>query len=149
MNSTDYEIYDIDYEQAKNSSIFKILKSKDFDKIMDIYDSQRIKSIYVKDFNKVMAALEFGTIAIQLNAVSKNTHLELDYLIRCKCDFGAYSSYVSYGYAECDSDLDTNNLEADMFQTLMNFAEENNLYWNRLNMLSSKMFEKKYLVNKR
>lgn len=148
MNSTDYEIYDIDYEQAKNSSIFKILKSKDFDKIMDIYDSQRIKSIYVKDFNKVMAALEFGTIAIQLNAVSRNGYLELEYLIRCKCDFGEYSSYISYGYVECDSDLDVNNIEADMFQTLMNFAEENNLYWNRLNMLCSKMFEKKYLVKR-
>ncbi|NFH40736.1 hypothetical protein [Clostridium sporogenes] len=120
------ENYNISFEEAKEMNIYKHSKY--------VEDIENYFKNYKNEDKEVIADLEFGNIAIELNVDSVDGVKSLGYYISSKC----IEDYRSDGewYGGDDKTLDKvvlDNLEENMFNCLMKYAKENNLKWSKLN----------------
>ena len=77
--------------------------------------------------------MELGNIDIELTISDTGEELIAGYYICVKYDKGNnIIEWESYDWVE-DEVIITDNLEKDMFNIMMKFAKENNLYWSRPN----------------
>ncbi|HCL4455247.1 TPA: hypothetical protein N2D10_003274 [Clostridium botulinum] len=120
------DFYNISFEEAKLMNIYKY--SKYINNIEEYFKN------YKNEDKEVIADLEFGNIAIELNIDNVDGVKSLGYYICSKC----IEDYRSDGewYGGDDKTLDKvnlENLEEDMFNCLMKYAKENNLKYSKLN----------------
>ncbi|HID0768151.1 TPA: hypothetical protein ACXDAZ_002681 [Clostridium botulinum] len=120
------EIYNIDFEEAKEMKIYKHSKY--------VEDIENYFKNYKNEDKEVIADLEFGNIAIELNVDICDGVKSLDYYVCSKCseDYRSDGEWYS-DYEPLDDKMDLYNLEDNMFNCLMKYAKENNLKWSKLN----------------
>ncbi|HDK7194999.1 TPA: hypothetical protein PTV74_003306 [Clostridium botulinum] len=120
------EIYNIDFEKAKSMNIYK--HSKYVNNIKEYFNK------YKKEDKEIIADLEFGNIAIELNVDNIDGVKSLDYYVCARCSEDYNRDGVWYGGDDkILYKVNLDNLEEDMFNCLMKYAKENNLKWSKLN----------------
>lgn len=119
------ESYNISFEESKLMDIYKY--SKYVNNIEEYFNK------YKNEDKEIIADLEFGNIAIELNIDSVDGVKSLDYYICSKCieDYRSDGEWYS-DYDPLNNKVDLNNLEEDMYNCLIKYAKENNLKWSRL-----------------
>ncbi|BAO04968.1 formate acetyltransferase [Clostridium botulinum B str. Osaka05] len=123
------ENYNISFEEAKQMNIYKHSKY--------VEDIEKYFNKYKKEDKEIIADLEFGNIAIELNADNVDGVKSLDYYICIKCieDYRSDGEWYS-DYEPLNNKVDLDNLEENMFNCLMKYAKENNFKWSKLNFKS-------------
>ncbi|EQC1535473.1 hypothetical protein [Clostridium botulinum] len=120
------ENYNISFEEAKEMKIYKHSKYME--------DIENYFKDYKNEDKEVIADLEFGNIAIELNVDICDGVKSLDYYVCSKCSENYCSDGEWYSdYEPLDDKVDLYNLEGNMFNCLIKYAEENNLKWSKLN----------------
>ncbi|NCI19789.1 hypothetical protein EJM73_09135 [Clostridium botulinum] len=118
--------YNISFEEAKLMKIYKHSKY--------VEDIKEYLNKYKNDDKEIIADLEFGNIAIELNIDNFKGKKSLNYYVSFKC-LERYSSDGEWysNYKPLNNKVGLDNLEKDMYNCLMKYAKENNLKWSRLN----------------
>ena len=121
------ENYNITFEDAKTLGIYKYTQSHIIEALKDF------KSIKEINIYNDPVVLELGNIEIGLIVSDTGEELIIGYFVCVKYDKGNnIIEWESYDWVE-DEVIITDNLEKDMFNIMMKFAKENNLYWSRPN----------------
>lgn len=120
------ENYNISFEEAKSTNIYKHSKY--------VEDIEEYFKNYKNEDKEVIADLEFGNIAIELNVDSVDGVKSLDYYVCAKGieDYRSNGEWYS-NYEPLNDKVNLNKLEENMFNCLIKYAKENNLKWSRLN----------------
>lgn len=120
------ENYNISFKEARLMNIYK--HSKYVNNIKEYLNN------YKNEDKEVLADLEFGNIAIELNIDNFQGEKSLDYYVCARYSEDHSNNGEWYGNDEKTLDeVNLNNVEQDMFNCLIKYAKENNLKWSRLN----------------